>query len=477
MSEQLRPAPGLLPRKVEEHPHPLSPLVRTWTLVLLALLFATQPVLENLGNGELRLQDLLNPSTYVDNKMIPVVFFGLLIIFAGFSFVKWRFTWFVIDDDELRIEFRFIAHSSTRIAFSKIQSVDITQPLTARVFGLAALKIDVGAGESKSIEFLKREEAYKFRDYLMKRASRQDATVHVPNPKGGVFEDLSQSDEVIVAVPVTRILGATLLSTVSLFFAIWVLAWVLVAIFIKDATWYFALIPAGLFVPAWVGSLIKDVTKGYNFKLSRNSNGLKAAFGLTELTSKAVPVHRIQGVLIAQPLLWRLFGWYRVVIDILGATNSSDGAQGEMVLLPVGTRAEVQGVLQATIPFLDLSALTYQRAPKKARLVHPITASTLMWGCNDDVIVQKGGVFVNRTDIILHSRVQEVVAYQGIWLRLLGLARVSAENTPGPVRVHCGPMPPEAARQLAMAEPQRMRQARVRLLADSDPKSTCEQVG
>lgn len=117
------------------------------------------------------------------------------------------------------------------------------------------------------------------------------------------------------------------------------------------------------------------------------------------------------------------------------------------------------------MPSLNLANIAYTRAPARAFLVHPITAPTLMWGCNDDVIVQKGGVFVNRTDIILHSRVQEVVAYQGIWLRLLGLSRVSAENTPGPVRAHCGPMPTVLARQLAMAEPDRMRRARARLVA------------
>lgn len=77
MSGQFRRVPGYVPpQTVEKRPHPLSPLVRTWSFLFLALLFAMQPVLENLGNGLLRLQDLLNPSTYADNKLVPIVFLG-----------------------------------------------------------------------------------------------------------------------------------------------------------------------------------------------------------------------------------------------------------------------------------------------------------------------------------------------------------------------------------------------------------------
>ena len=48
--------------------------------------------------------------------------------------VSWRFTRFVIDDEELRIESGVLVKTSRKIAFERIQSVDIIQPFAARIF-------------------------------------------------------------------------------------------------------------------------------------------------------------------------------------------------------------------------------------------------------------------------------------------------------------------------------------------------------
>ena len=53
---------------------------------------------------------------------------------------------------------------------TKVQSIDVVQPFVARLFGLAALQIDVGSGAGKKIEFLHRTRAYQLRDYLLARA-------------------------------------------------------------------------------------------------------------------------------------------------------------------------------------------------------------------------------------------------------------------------------------------------------------------
>ena len=55
---------------------------------------------------------------------------------AGLSGVlTWRTTTFVADDDEFRIERRLVSQTSTRIDYTKVQSVDLTQPLAARILG------------------------------------------------------------------------------------------------------------------------------------------------------------------------------------------------------------------------------------------------------------------------------------------------------------------------------------------------------
>ena len=70
---------------------------------------------------------------------------GIVVVLAAVAgFVAWYFTRFVIDDEELRIETGAIFKKSTKIPFERLQSVDIIQPLAARMFGLAELRLDAG---------------------------------------------------------------------------------------------------------------------------------------------------------------------------------------------------------------------------------------------------------------------------------------------------------------------------------------------
>ena len=85
----------------------------------------------------------------------------------------------------------------------------------------------------------------------------------------------------------------------------------------------------------------RRVISMFNFTLAESPRGLRITRGLTNLTSQSVPVNRIQGVKVSQPLLWQPAGWYRVDVDILGY-GQSDGENNERhatsVLLPVADR-------------------------------------------------------------------------------------------------------------------------------------------
>ena len=77
----------------------------------------------------------------------------------------------------------------------------------------------------------------------------------------------------------------------------------------------------GGFVPMVFGvfSLVsRRVIAMFHFTLAESSRGLRVTRGLTNLTSQSVPVDRIQGVRLCQPVLWKPFGWWRVDVDIVG---------------------------------------------------------------------------------------------------------------------------------------------------------------
>ena len=122
--------------------------------------------------------------------ILPIL--GIVVVLAAVAgFVAWYFTRFVIDDEELRIETGAIFKKSTKIPFERLQSVDIIQPLAARMFGLAELRLDAGNSTTK-LRYLRRAKASRLRDYLLTRAHGQQASIRDLDQESAssVFTDL-----------------------------------------------------------------------------------------------------------------------------------------------------------------------------------------------------------------------------------------------------------------------------------------------
>ena len=230
---------------------------------------------------------------------------GIVVVLAAVAgFVAWYFTRFVIDDEELRIETGAIFKKSTKIPFERLQSVDIIQPLAARMFGLAELRLDAGNSTTK-LRYLRRAKASRLRDYLLTRAHGQQASIRDLDQESAasVFTDLGVGDQPLVQVTPQRLIISFLLSTEWLVPAA-------ISIIIVVVTASLGVVPLALggLIPLLIGmlSLIwRRVIGMFNFTLAESPRGLRITRGLTNLTSQSVPINRVQGVKTSQPLLWR----------------------------------------------------------------------------------------------------------------------------------------------------------------------------
>lgn len=376
--------------KVAERPHPLTPLVDGWLFVVAVIVFFGQDFFQEFVSGRLRMSDIRQLTLADKGFWIPfAIALGILVLAVLISLASWWFTRFVVDDDEVRIERTFINHQSQRIAFSKIQSVDIKQPLVARIFGLASLSIDVGADSSKKIQYLKRDRAYKMRDFLMARANRVQASTRgfdAPPPQGpaspsdgvarsGIFEDVLGSDQIVVKVPIQRLIGSIVMSMGTIWSIMFIVFFVALGLLLPGEAAFAGLVGLLPVVFGYFGWIMKELKEGFNYTLTWTSSGLKTTHGLTELISRSVPVHRIQGVQISQPLPWRIFGWKRVRIDVLGHGVDSEDATGGILLLPVGNDDEVRRVLEVAVPQLGArkhrAASGWQESPMDSLVRRP----------------------------------------------------------------------------------------------------------
>jgi len=188
---------------------------------------------------------------------------------------------------------------------------------------------------------------------------------------------------------------------------------------------------------------------------------------------QTVPPGRVQGLLITEPLIWRLLGWSRVDLDIAGVAGSKADGEDEnegAQLLPVGEREEVAGVLARVLPGFDMSAIDMHQAPERAKWLRPIGWRYLAYGVDDQVLVTRRGWVSRRTSIVLHHKTQSVRLQQGPLQRRLGLANVHVDTPQGPtdaVALHR-----DQAEAAALVEAQADRAREARRTADSVPAQT-----
>ncbi len=142
--------------------HPITPVVRVATylpaIVVFFLLSAGSSLLKEPGG-----------------PIVLVVGLVLLVgVTLGYEYLAYRRLAFWFDDDgDLRVQKGVVFQQERRLQLSRLQTVDINRPLVARVFGYAALRIEVaGAGDSRAdLQYLTDHDAEALRSEILARSA------------------------------------------------------------------------------------------------------------------------------------------------------------------------------------------------------------------------------------------------------------------------------------------------------------------
>ncbi len=68
--------------------------------------------------------------------------------------------------------------------------------------------------------------------------------------------------------------------------------------------------------------------KGYNFTAAISPDGIRLRYGLLDTQAQTLPPGRIQALKVTQPPLWRIFGWYRMQVNVAGYGASGSNGEG-----------------------------------------------------------------------------------------------------------------------------------------------------
>ncbi|WP_394553082.1 PH domain-containing protein [Agromyces sp. MMS24-JH15] len=335
---------------------------------------------------------------------------GLLLAIAGF-WLSWRLHSFRVGDEavEVRSGILFRSHRSARL--DRIQGINVSRPVFARIFGAAKLDVSV-AGQSGNVQlaYLGSAAADELRADILRlssgvraarAAARSESVADAPagsSPEVGAWPGAGPAGagagpagavpagvagphavpdsglrgraadlvnrrvdeflapeldpdlappESVVHIPLGRVVGSTLLGG----WTIWLVGMTALLVVGTLSGWFwvwFSIVPGIIGLASYAWS---QVTKSLRYSIAGTPDGVRIGHGLLSTANRTIPPGRVHAIEATQWVLWRPFGWWSVRVNLAGQSISGNAeAQTRTIVLPVGTAADVSRVLGLLVP-------------------------------------------------------------------------------------------------------------------------------
>ena len=400
--------------------HPLSPLAR----VGITLGFVVAAVgIPTLSGGQ------VSSGGWPD----LIVVAAIAVLGIGASVVSWLVTRWRVVGDELQIDTGLIYRQSLRFPLRRVQAVDIVAPLTARLLGLAEVRIvSAGTGHHQHgrLAYLSNQDAAAVRAQLL--ALAHGLAAETPEPP---------------ALPLFRVDNGRLIAA-SVLRGAWLVVLVVVVVVAvlaivsptggggaardSGAQLATSLISGIVTGVAALGlDSARSVNGDFDFTIGEAADGLRLHRGLLQKRHETIPYGRIQAVRLVQPLLWRPFGWARVELDV--ARQPEAHGQGEArqlahLLAPVATLDEARWLISRVAPGAPATLNRSGAPPLRAVARAPLSYHYLSVWHDERWLVTRTGRLRPATVIVPLEKVQSIRLCSGPVLRWLRLADLRVDT-------------------------------------------------
>lgn len=440
--------------------HRLTPLLEFWTLILaLFTIFA----LNITDSGIKGVRELL---TSGGMKGIAIglgigiaAFLVLCVLIWLVSGIWWRAMGYQVTDEEVALKRGVLSKQLRTARFDRIQAVDVVESVIARIFSLAALRIETAGGTRSVIQisYLPKAEAEALRAEVLGKVRRvKTGELSEQPPAEEEPEPQALSDVVLPEVPISRTLvGAALhLSTI------------VTVIFLAVIS--FTPLPLTTSFPILVGLIpnvwgLVDKSWRFNATLATDSatgeQVVNVKYGLADRRAQSIRLDRIHAATMFQPILWRLTGWWTVRVTVAGyGAEGGDKQSGTTAIVPVATRDEALAVL-ALVTSLNREELedvakpeghtapTYT-SPKRAWWATPFDRAQQAVTLTPHAVITHSGRLSRRVSIVEPAHIQELTYARGPIARACGVATVRMDLVKGPVSMAGEQLSPAHAEEL-----------------------------
>ncbi|MFE1442847.1 PH domain-containing protein [Streptomyces sp. NPDC058739] len=386
----------------ERRLHPVTPLRRAWAPIAVIVGWAVHDP----GQAQRQLERLTTTTLLIALAVvIPAA--------SLYGFLTWWYTHFAVTDSELRIRTGLVFRRTAHIRLERIQAIDVTRPLLARIAGVAKLRLDVvGADKKDELAFLGERDARALRAELLARAAG-----FAPETAHEVGE--APARELLRTPP--GVLAVSLLLTGATWGALTAALVVPPLLWLATHNVWTVLATALPLLGAAGASSVGRFVADYDWTLAESPDGLRIDRGLLDRSHETVPPGRVQTVRIVEPLLWRRRGWVRVELDVAGSSNS--------VLLPVAPREIAEPLVARVLPGVTVPPYAaLSRPPRRAGRCVPLWWRGHGLLVTDAVFAARHGLLRRSLALVPHAKVQSVRLTQGPWQRLWRLADVHVDT-------------------------------------------------
>lgn len=409
-----------------------------------------------------------------------LVVLAVLAVLVGGFYLSWRFHSFRITGDDVEVRRGILNRTQRRAPLDRVQGVNLTRPMIARLFGMAKLEV-VGAGADANVklEYLSTANAEAVRADILRLASgRQLGTstgdgsrTRATSPVAALGQTVGRGvtgliegdepevdePESVVHIPLGRLIASHVISPGT----VWLLA-ALTAIIVgvvNSTPWLLV-----GFLPALIGFgvyWVRSITRSMRYAIAPTPDGVRITFGLLTTVTEIVPPGRVHAIEVSQSILWRPAGWWTVTVNRLSGSSSGDGnAEQFATVLPVGTRDDVEQVLRLLLPDLPESTWPevfrhgilgpqaddpYTNTPGRARLLRPLSWRRNGFLARPDVLLLRRGIVWRQLSILPLARLQSIGLAQGPLARALSVAGIRAHTITGRVSTTLGAIDRDAA--------------------------------
>ena len=400
------------------------------------------------------------------NNLVVVallVVLGFVLLLIGGFYLSWRFHTLRITGDDVEVRSGILFRTQRRAPLDRVQGVNLTRPMIARLLGMAKLEV-VGAGTDSNVklEYLSTTNAEAVRADILRLASgrRLGTSAAAAAEAGGSLvqtvnrgltgliegdDQAAEAPESVVHIPVGRLVASQIISPSTVLLLLGVVA-IIVGAVVGTPWVLLSVVPAVIgFGAYW----IRQIVRSLRYSIAPTPDGVRITFGLLTTVTEIVPPGRVHALEVSQSVLWRRFGWWTIKINRLTGRSVYDGTTDQFTtVLPVGTLADVERVLHLLLPDVpggDAALLLrqgvegpvegdgYTTTPRRARILRPLSWKRNGFRLTDDRLLLRRGVVWRKLAILPLARLQSVGIYQGPIDRALRVAAVRGHVIAGPV--------------------------------------------